>query len=119
MLKHGGPRTPGPGKRLGKPPVVSGEIQARRNITLSDTVFEGLALIGGGSASEGIRRCYSAYIAAHRPARIVVRRDGGSVWEIEPPHPGTDQWDVLRDGVIIGWAGNERAARKIAQDDAT
>ena len=49
-----------PKRGPGRPPV-DGEVQRKRNITLSDTFADKARKIGGGNLSEGIRIALARY----------------------------------------------------------
>jgi hypothetical protein len=51
----GGPRAPGPGKRLGRPPAGD-QPAKRRTVWLTDEQWERIKELGGGNASAGVRR---------------------------------------------------------------
>ena len=53
--RHGGPRTPGPGKRLGRPLAADQPVK-RHTVWLTDAQAERLRVLGGGSLSAGLRQ---------------------------------------------------------------
>jgi hypothetical protein len=57
----GGRREPGPGKRLGRPPVAG--VLQRKTVTLPDYMVKVLEDIGEGNLSAGIRTVYNEHIA--------------------------------------------------------
>jgi hypothetical protein len=56
----GGRRTPGPGKRLGRP-VEGDQPVKRRTVWLTDAQTERLRELGDGSVSAGLRRLLLAH----------------------------------------------------------
>lgn len=63
--RWGGPRTPGPGKHLGRPPLP-GALR-RVSVRLPAETIRRLRDHGGGNVSEGVRRLTEAHLLPPDP----------------------------------------------------